>query len=532
MRCQSSLLILLLGLVLGPVVLKAAAVEGPRPTLEEKVGQLFMLGVPEKSVDAKLQQLIHETKPGGFIFFRRNLGSIPVIQTLTSDLKEISLKETGVLPLLAVDQEGGPVVRIPVFPPLPSAYSVGSAARQDLSQALGEETGKILRWCGFNMNLAPVLDLSDPFKPSFIGARSYSADPGITGQIGLSFATGLRNTGVLPTAKHFPGLGPINLDPHKDLTERTTSASEMDERDLKPFRAYAQLGVNSALMISQLSYPKLDKSGLPAAFSKRIISDLLREQIGYRGLIVTDDLQMKGVALLFSPEEAALKSLEAGVDIVMISWSAEQQRKAIRRVIKAVNSGEWSVDELNKHYERIVAIKKFLLLSTTPEESQIAKGPEGQPGTRRLEEVDLKILDENLGRASSRRPASDESVKPGGTCVLAAKNQFLESYRRGSHTPYLSILIDQTMTAGRLQEKVARCESVVFAVNGAKTAHLLGDLKVETLKKTILVNLGLPLLVDAKLPIRTRLELGSSHPSAGFRVAQKVEASLHAEVSH
>lgn len=508
------LLWLLFLLVFGPGTTFASA---PVLTLEQKVGQLFLIGFPEKTFNPKVGELLKAVKPGGLILFRRNLGDIGSIRSFTEQLREESLKVSGVAPFLAVDQEGGPVARVPIFPPLPSAHSVGRAGREDLSLGLGEETGKILRWVGFNMNFAPVLDLSDPFKPSFIGPRSFGDSPELTGKLGLSFAEGLRRHGVLPTAKHFPGLGATTGDPHRRTVKQTASRETFLQRDLKPFALYATLGPNVALMVSQLSYPSLDESGMPAPFSKKILSGLLRRELKYRGLIVTDDLQMKGTATILSPDEAALRSLMAGTDMVMLSWSADDQKKAFDRVLRAVRSGEWPLTELEDRVQRILSIKRALDSFSEANVLKIGRGPEGEPATRALENIDLALLDSNL-RAQPLSPTTKEPV-----CVVAAQNRFLDSYRQGSRIKPQVFLINQQTSARDLDRALSSCSRVVFAVSGRKTAHLLSGLSVALLKKTFTVNLGLPSLIDSKIDVAGRVEVGYPHLHAGYRIAQRFQ---------
>ncbi|HRO65924.1 MAG TPA: glycoside hydrolase family 3 N-terminal domain-containing protein, partial [Pseudobdellovibrionaceae bacterium] len=258
-------------------------------SLREKVGQLFLVGFPQNHLDANLKDFIATQKPGGFILFRRNLKDSRHIRRFTADLSRTArIRE--IAPFLAVDQEGGSVTRVPFFPSLPSALSVGLAGREDLARDLGEESGRLLRWHGFNLNLAPVLDLSDPKSESFIGSRSFGSDPILSGKLGRSYAEGLRDAGVIPTGKHFPGLGGTRIDLHLQAAGFQSTLIDFKNRDLKPFELFAKMGPFSALMISQMSYPFLDPSGIPAPFSKPILRDLLRKELGFEGLVVTDDL--------------------------------------------------------------------------------------------------------------------------------------------------------------------------------------------------------------------------------------------------
>lgn len=524
MVAPSRLFICITLLVFGPGAVRASATE--EPSLETKVGQLFIIGIQQKSVDGKVRKLIEDIRPGGLILFRRNLGDISAVRSLTASLRESIRGASGLSPFLAVDQEGGSVVRIPVFPSLPAPAAIGKAGDDSLARDLGEETGKILRWCGFNMNLAPVLDLSDPLKVSFIGNRSFGPDPSLSGRLGKAFAEGLGAAGILPTAKHFPGLGAVIVDPHDQVSSNSSDGDRL-LKDLQPFQDYVALGDYTAVMVSQLSYPALDESGQPAPFSRKILFDLLRERLGYRGLVVTDDLQMKGTSALLSPSEAALRSLQAGADIVMITWSAEEQRRAVSRVIAAVRSGEWPRSELDARFERIRRMKAHLE-SFPPSEIKIGRGPRGEPATKTLERIDLRLLDESLNKHAFGFPEGGR----GKTCVVSAQNAFLNSYRQGkkksSATRFVAIKGGDTPTD--LARRISDCARIVFAVNGRKTAKLLAGLPQRLRKKTLLVNFSLPATVPAKV-VEHRVEIGHPHVHAGFRIAQILEGRRPASTS-
>lgn len=488
-----------------------------RMSLEQKVGQLFLIGFPEKKWEPRLEAFIRDQQPGGFIFFHRNWENLDQLRSFTRRIGSATRQITGVEPFLAVDQEGGTVTRLPLFPALPSAHAVGSTGREDLARDLGEESGHLLRWAGFNMNLAPVLDLSDPAKPSFIGSRSFGGDPARSGALAKAYAEGLKQADVLPTGKHFPGLGATLVDVHKDVGICRADEGTFRQRDLKPFSLFAGIGEFSALMISQMSYPALDPSGRPAPFSSKIMRDLLRGEIGYRGLIVTDDLQMKGTSLLMRPSEGALTSLKAGSDIVMLSWSARTQERAIQRVIQAVRTGEWPEAELNQRVARILSAKAFLREDAGI--PGIRSGPNGSPGTKRLEEIDLKLLDAQI--QTLPKPALFDARPSSNVCVVSADERFLHSFREGRPRGTQSTLLGPQTTVKALTEALnEKCPSVVFSVNGAQTSRLLAALPSFVRQKTIAVNFGLPSILSSQVDLGGRIELGHPYLHAGFRIAQ------------
>lgn len=329
-------------------------------TLDEKVGQLFIIGFPEKSLTPALERFIYANKPGSFILFKRNLSSEEQIKCLNDSLNNLSLRLTAQPPLIAIDQEGGQVSRIKFNPPLPSARAVGAGYTPGVARDIARSIGSRLSQLGINMNLAPVLDVDSITGDSFIGSRSYGSHPLSVAAAGVETAEGLIQSGIIPTAKHFPGLGPEKLDPHQTTITRSFQQSNFGFKELFPFIHYTALGPASAIMISQLSYPQLDPSGAPASFSKIIMNDLLRKSLGYDGLIVTDDLQMKGSALIHRPEEAALTSLLAGADMVMLTWSRSTQAAAIQRTLQAVRYGEFPVSLLDEKVRRILRAKQAI----------------------------------------------------------------------------------------------------------------------------------------------------------------------------
>lgn len=521
MKTPSSIVFFIGLLALGPAFAASpsatAAETLQKMSLRQRVGQLFLVGFSQKHLDPTLEKFIRENQPGGFVLFRRNLSGLDVTREFTSKLTSLGRTTSGVLPFLAVDQEGGSVTRIPLFPSLPSAYAIGSSADESLARGFGNESGKLLRWAGFNLNLAPVLDLSDPLKTTFLGPRSFSADPDITGPLGLAYAKGLRESGILPTGKHFPGLGSSEADLHKSTASRQVDVDFFKRNDLRPFSDFVGLGNISAVMISQMSYPALDPSGKPASFSSKIMEDLLRKEMSFKGLVMTDDLQMKGSALLYRPETAALESLRAGADLIMISWSFQDQARAMNHVIGAIKKGEWSETQLNERVLRILEVKQALA-ETPIIPLKIAKGPDGNPGTRRLEELDLQLLDAKLKSLSLRRPAA---LANGRICTVSSDERFLNSFREGRKQGVTSILVRKETSVSQLENSLTKnCPTIIFAVTGASTSKFLRSFASKTLARIYAVNLGLPTLIPMKTALAGRLEIGYPHLHAGFRVAK------------
>lgn len=324
-------------------------------------GQLFIFGLPwNAGANGLLSKAsishFKELKAGAFILFRRDLKSTEQIKGLTESLQQISNEGSKSPALIAVDQEGGVVTRIPFDPPLPSASALGRSGNKVLAKALGFETAVFLRQLGINSNLAPVLDLGGA-GPSFIGSRSYSDQAEVVSDVGNAFALGLAEGKVLPVAKHFPGIGPVMNDPHVSLVRRSTPATELLAKDFIPFRRFAAI-YPSGLMISHLIYPGLDPTGLPGTFSPAIQQKYAREIVGYSGLLMTDDLLMLKTRKMSEFQKNVQSAFIAGADLIMVSWSLDRQKAAIEAILDGVRKKLFTQEDVLARAERIIKMRK------------------------------------------------------------------------------------------------------------------------------------------------------------------------------
>lgn len=472
-------------------------------------------------------------KPGSFILFKRNIRSLEQIRTLNQSLYSESFKTTSLPPLLAVDQEGGSVSRLPINPPPPNAFALGQTHSPLLVEEMGHQTGLFLRAVGFNMNLAPVLDVVDVYSPGFIGVRSFGADPQHVGEMGVAFSRGLLKSKVLPTAKHFPGTGNITLDPHKTVVTNQSTKEQLMSQDVLPFTHYARITAPTAVMLSHLVYPHLDPSNEPASYSKAIISNLLRDEMNYQGLVITDDLQMSGAKMILRPEEAALKSLKAGSDMVMLTWSFADQVKAFQRVKKAVQSGELSEKEVHDKLYRILVAKamthSYRSAEATPFIQNQTLSSKDYMGLE--EEVLQSNLKEHLlprslpAKGDSRLPANAEVSSP---CVLSPSQSFLKSFSDGYKGKFFARQINGADGSAVLSDWIhaQRCPSVVFNVTGPASAKMARALPAKVRSKTVVVNLGAPRLLRSEKGYFRVIQLYFSHSQAGKKIAQHLNEIL------
>lgn len=285
-------------------------------------GQVLIAGFPAGPVPDSLSELARSGDLGGFILFKRNLPgaeSLADVAMLTSTLR--ALCPADVPPWIAVDQEGGRVARLgPPLLKLPPMRRVGALDDVALTARVAEALGQQLALLGFNTDFAPVLDIdTNPDNP-VIGDRSFGADAAIVTRHGLAFARGLQRAGVIACGKHFPGHGDTDLDSHLALPRLTHDRARLDAVELLPFRSAR--GAIDAIMTAHVVFDAIDPQ-LPATLCRAAITGILRDELGYDGVIVSDDLEMKAVADHYGVADAACRAIDAGCDAVLICSKPE-----------------------------------------------------------------------------------------------------------------------------------------------------------------------------------------------------------------
>ena len=322
-------------------------------TLREKVGQLFMVGFLGTSVTPDLASFIKKYKPGGVILFSRNLESVEQMVDMTNDLQACNPHSPLVI---SIDQEGGRVSRLPkgftIFPP---CSLLGRCNSTELAYAAAATIAKELRAVGVNMNMAPVLDVnSNPDNP-VIGDRAFGTTPDVVCELGLATVAGLQDSRVVACGKHFPGHGDTNTDSHKELPVVEASRDRLEAIEFPPFRRAVQRGVAS-LMTAHVLYRALDPE-LPATLSPAIITDFLRRELQYDGVVLTDDLEMLAIIDHYGIEDAAVRAVLAGCDVLLICKDRDREIAAVEAVEQAVTSGAISTERLDLSVARITRLK-------------------------------------------------------------------------------------------------------------------------------------------------------------------------------
>ncbi len=330
----------------------ASSAKDPRSVpLERLLGQLLMGRVTGTAPSPGVLGRIRRGELGGVIIFGDNFTTVASLKALIRTLQKAA-REGGQPPLLiAVDQEGGIVKRLPDGPPAQSARQLGAAGSARLARRSGVETGRYLKAIGIGVDLAPVLDVPDS-DASFLGSRAFAKDPTTVTRVGVQFALGLQDVGVDATAKHFPGLGTAPANTDLGSVTIKTSRRELLRR-LEPFRQAVKSGVR-LVMVSTASYPNLDPTGLPAAISPAIVNGLLRDELGFRGVVITDTMGGPGLRPYSTP---AFRALNAGVDILLYSDGELTSADAFQKLLQRAREGELTRAVLERSYRRVVQLK-------------------------------------------------------------------------------------------------------------------------------------------------------------------------------
>lgn len=317
-----------------------------RMTIEEKIGQMFIIQVNGTEMTDWYRDLLLQVQPGGVLFFGFNVGSFDQVRNYID-----AIQRTGryAPPLIAVDQEGGPVARVP-GDPVPGATQLGQMSDKDVRK-FSIDRARFLREYGFNVNFAPVADVAYSPSSTMIN-RAFGSDPDLVSEKITAVVSGSRRGKVASAAKHFPGHGRTSVDSHSGLPVVDVTLDEWLQSDAKPFEAAISVGVEM-IMLGHLLYPKWDS--VPTTFSRKTI-DVLRNELGFRGVILTDDLVM-GALQTYTPQELIVNSIAAGMDMVMYTASPIPFTDLIAHAKDKVLAGELSEDQIDASVRRILILK-------------------------------------------------------------------------------------------------------------------------------------------------------------------------------
>ena len=326
--------------------------------LAHKIGQLFMVGFDGLEPDAAIARLIREQRVGGVILFRRNVHTPQQVSALCRSLQEINAEVSEEPLLIALDQEGGMVMRIEQgVTPIPAAMAFQAAGSVSDCEQMNFVNGDEMRQIGVNMLLAPVLDVNNnPLNP-VIGVRAYGESADTVIRYGIAAMRGQQRAGAIVTAKHFPGHGDTAVDSHYAMASVLHGQQRLREVELAPFRAAIEAGVD-AIMTAHVAFPAFEPdASLPATLSRNVLTGLLREEMGYDGAVISDCLEMGAISEGMGVAAGAVATLLAGTDIVLVSHREDRQQDAIAAVLRAVEQGDIPEARIDEALRRVRKLK-------------------------------------------------------------------------------------------------------------------------------------------------------------------------------
>ena len=336
-------------------------------TVKQMLGQKLIFGFHGTELSEEFKALIREYKIGNVILFLRNVASADQLRRLCAEIQTLILEVTGYPAFIVIDQEGGMVSRLSADAvTVPGTMAISATDDPDNARIAAEITIRQLRGLGVNFNMAPVLDVNtNPANP-VIGVRSIGDDPNRVALYGEAAVRAYENTGVYCCGKHFPGHGDTSVDSHIGLPRVEKTIEELERSELIPFRRCIEAGI-PAIMSSHILFPNIEKENVPGTMSRTIITDLLKNRLGFRGLVFSDCLEMDAIQKYYGTANGMVAAIKAGIDLVEISSSIDLMWEAAKAVNEAAERGEFDMDEIRGSVEKILAVKKSMVVTPEPE---------------------------------------------------------------------------------------------------------------------------------------------------------------------
>lgn len=340
-------------------------------TLDNKIGQLFIVGFMGTEISDSIVRLIKQLKIGGVILFSRNFRDLSQLIKLINDLQDCSLEYLNFPLFISIDQEGGRVSRLGTpFTQFPPCADLGTFNHENHTKQYASTLAKELRACGINMNYAPVLDILTNSENNVIGDRAIGSDPDLVAFHGNIVITEFLKQKLIPVAKHFPGHGETSVDSHIELPEIDTDIARLRAAEIIPFQKAIHNGLE-VIMTAHVKYHKVDPV-FPATLSKRILTELLKEELGFQGLILTDDLEMDAIQKHYSEEEIPVLAVKAGADCLLVCHSNSKQLAFIKGLKAGLSKGIITEKRIQESFKKIINIKKKYLIPYGKTDYQVA----------------------------------------------------------------------------------------------------------------------------------------------------------------
>ena len=324
-------------------------------TLEEKVGQMFMVGLGNVEYLKNIENLIIKYKIGGILLYKKDYKDYKELNNLVNRLRKIGNQNK--IPLfIAIDQEGGRVNRMPNdFKNLPSPYKLASFDKENLVDEASDITGEMLEKTGFNLNFAPVLDIKRFESTQAIGDRAFSKDFNIVTKCGLIYMDNMKKHNIVPVIKHYPGHGATKKDSHFTLPTIDDSDKKLEKEDLIPFKKAIENNAD-AILVGHLRIKNVTH-GYPASMSKSFIRKYIRKRNKYNGVIITDDIRMKAIRILYGTKRSLYKAFKAGNDIILFKYRIGDE-KLLDKIINDVKDDNKKIAKINRSVRRILKVKE------------------------------------------------------------------------------------------------------------------------------------------------------------------------------
>ncbi|MFL5356014.1 glycoside hydrolase family 3 protein [Archangium sp.] len=503
-----------------------ARVEGlmARMSLEDKVGQVMMVGFSGTAVDEPVEQLVRGRRVGGVCLFKRNIVDGEQVARLNDGLRR--LLSDGIPPFLALDQEGGNVVRVKDgVVVLPGNMALGATRSAELAYAAGLAQGEDLKRLGFNMNLAPVLDVNLNPRNPVIGIRSYGDSVPLVSELGRAFVRGQQDAGLVTVAKHFPGHGATDTDSHKSLPVMRESREEVLAQ-MEPFRAVIQDGLDG-LMTAHVAVPGLTGDDMPATVHPKVLGGLLRQRLGFDGLVLTDELEMDAIAQRYGVGRAAVMAVSAGADMVLVPWRAEKKTEVYLSLLSAAMSGDLPLARLDEAVRHVLTAKVRRGLFEQPEllEQRLATppSPEHEEVAHRIARAAVTLL-----RSDGRHFPLSPDVRLG---VITAESSLGEAIR--SRVPQAQVMnvpawpshARRAVLRQRARRLALTSDVVVVGMISSSQLELV-TLAAATGRPVLVVSMGLPYLAEQADEARAVLAIYSYQPAA----TEAAAAALFGEI--
>lgn len=327
-------------------------------TLDEKIGQMVICGIDEFTNNDHSKQLIEKYHVGGFILLGQNIENTNQTLTLINSLKESNIDSGSKIPLfIGVDQEGGRIDRMPKeFKRLPTNKTIGAINNTTFSYSIGKILGQEAKSFGFNVDFAPVLDINSNSKNPVIGDRSFGPSPKVVAALGIETMKGIHSENIISVIKHFPGHGDTSTDSHTGLPIVDYDLTRLKSFELVPF-ADAINNSPDMVMVAHILFPKID-SQYPASMSKTIITNLLRNDMKFNGLVITDDMTMGAIVKKYDIGEASVRSILAGSNIILVCHDFDKETAVINSLKSAVENGTISPSIVDTSIYKILQLKQ------------------------------------------------------------------------------------------------------------------------------------------------------------------------------